>query len=137
MVLAREELGMVRSSVAQFDGTVSAPGEARRFATSTLRPDASAAQLGDIAMIVSELVTNAVRAGAQSIEVSITLDNGEVRIEVTDTVAGWPTLREASADDATGRGLPLVAAIAQSWGVDPNDPTGKHVWATLQLAHAS
>jgi anti-sigma regulatory factor (Ser/Thr protein kinase) len=128
---------MARSSVATFDGTVNAPALARRFATTTLQPDASATQLGDIAMIVSELVTNAVRAGAQSIEVSLTLTNSVLRIEVTDTAPGWPTVRSANADDATGRGLPLVAAIAQQWGVDPHQPTGKHVWATLHLADAS
>jgi anti-sigma regulatory factor (Ser/Thr protein kinase) len=128
---------MARHSTARFDGTVHAPALARSFVKDELRPAASASQLGDIAMIVSELVTNAVRAGAESIEVSVTLDDGEVRIEVTDSVEGWPTVREAAEDEGTGRGLPLVAAIAERWGVDPNDPTGKHVWATVQLAHAS
>jgi anti-sigma regulatory factor (Ser/Thr protein kinase) len=132
-----ERTTMVRSSTAQFDGTVNAPAQARRFAISTLRPVASAAQLSDIAMIVSELVTNAVRAGADVIDVAVTLTDGELRIEVTDGVGGWPTVRDADIEDATGRGLPLVAAIAERWGVDRNDPTGKHVWATLQLAHAS
>lgn len=128
---------MARSSAAQFAGNVHAPAQARRFATNTLPPRTTSATLTDVATIVSELVTNAVRAGAVSITVTLTLGPSRLRIQVTDAAAGWPTLRDARLDDVTGRGLALVAAIADEWGVDPADPTGKHVWATVPLAQAS
>jgi anti-sigma regulatory factor (Ser/Thr protein kinase) len=124
---------MARTSLAHFAGNVYAPADARRFAASRLPSDASPTRLADVAMVVSELVTNAVRAGAETIQLALTLDGRRVRIEVTDDVAGWPAMRDAGEEDVTGRGLPLVAALAERWGVEPNDPTGKHVWATLPL----
>lgn len=127
---------MARTATAEFSGNVHAPAQARAFASTALSAEVSPRQLGDVGLIVSELVTNAVRAGAAQITVRVSIDDGEVRIGVTDDVAGWPVIREAGDHDTTGRGLALVAALAQRWGVDPNDPSGKHVWATLHPARA-
>ena len=56
-----------------------------------------------------------------------------MRIEVTDDVAGWPRVRAASPDDPSGRGLQLVAALAEGWGVSRVRGGGKLVWATVRL----
>lgn len=124
---------MARSSTAQFDGSAHAPAQARRFAMATVQNDASPDQASDIAMVVSELVTNAVRAGATSVEVCLTVQEAAVRIEVSDAADGWPVQRAAQPFDESGRGLLLVDAIASRWGVDPQHPRGKRVWATLDL----
>lgn len=130
---------MAQSSLARLAGTLHAPAEARRFATAFLADHASgparisAAQVNAVATVVSELVTNSVRAGAQTILVQLVLGRARLRIEVTDDVAGWPRLRTPRPDDPTGRGLTLVAALADGWGVSPIPGPGKLVWATVAL----
>lgn len=127
---------MARSSLVRVTGNVHAPAEARRFAATFLAENLTAPLTSpshDLAMIVSELVTNSVRAGAETVAVQLTLSGNLLRIEVTDDVAGWPKVRTARADDATGRGLPLVDALADDWGVSRVPGTGKQVWATLRV----
>ncbi|SFL06767.1 hypothetical protein SAMN05216275_15115 [Streptosporangium canum] len=50
-----------------------------------------------------------------------------VRGEVTDRSAVWPALLSAGPDAEHGRGLAIVAAYADRWGVEPA-PEGKTVW---------
>lgn len=107
--------------------TESAPADARRFVDEVLTssPHRESAKL-----VASELVTNAVRHGgldAGSIDVAIHVIDG-VRLEVSqDAHSGFvPSLREPNIDDATGRGLMIVAAVSSDWGID--EVTGK-VWA--------
>lgn len=130
---------MAQNSLARLAGTVQAPAEARRFALAFLADHGSgsgrigAGPVLDVATVVSELVTNSVRAGAQTILVHLRLGAARLRIEVTDDVAGWPRMREPRPDDPTGRGLPLVAALSEGWGVSPVPGPGKLVWATVPL----
>ncbi|MFJ1996691.1 ATP-binding protein [Streptomyces asiaticus] len=84
------------------------------------------------ALIASELVTNAVKH-AQSNYIRVTVTRPEasrVRIGVVDKSKRHPVPRESSAEDESGRGLALVAALAEDWGTDPL-PWGKRVWAEL------
>ncbi|GHJ37387.1 ATP-binding protein [Streptomyces sp. TS71-3] len=82
--------------------------------------------------IVSELVANAWRhSRCRRIHVSVTRpDAGRVRIGVADASRERPVPRRAAADDVRGRGLALVAALADRWGTDPL-PCGKRVWGEL------
>jgi anti-sigma regulatory factor (Ser/Thr protein kinase) len=83
-------------------------------------------------LLLSELVTNAVRHSrvrGRRIEVRCTLDAGVLRVEVSDAGPGVPVARAAGADDESGRGLALVAALAADWGVLPRPHgIGKTVW---------
>lgn len=130
---------MTHSALARVAGNVHAPAEARRFVAAFVaehhEPHAAGSTVrgDDVAMIVSELVTNAVRAGGQTVLVQVTIAMRRLRIEVTDDVAGWPKLRATHPDDPTGRGLPLVAALADGWGVAAVPGTGKQVWAEVRL----
>lgn len=83
-------------------------------------------------LIVSELVSNAVQhARRESIRVVIDRPGaGRVRIGVVDFSRVPPMRRESGADGEHGRGLFLVAALAEDWGTDPL-PWGKRVWAEL------
>ncbi|MGW6459751.1 ATP-binding protein [Streptomyces sp. NPDC055078] len=92
--------------------------------------------LEDEALIVlSELLTNAVRHAyvpGRKIETRwLRMPGGGLRIEVHDTAGGRPVLTEPTADAPGGRGLPLVAALAQRWGVAEREGPGKAVWAEL------
>ncbi len=130
---------MAQSTLATLAGDVHAPAHARRFAAQFLadhaprRAGLASDPANDVATVISELVTNSVRAGAHTIRVQLSVDAARVRIEVTDDVPGWPRIRESSPNDPGGRGLPLVAALAEGWGVSRVPGRGKLVWATVRL----
>ncbi|MEU2565832.1 ATP-binding protein [Streptomyces althioticus] len=92
-----------------------------------------------LTLITAELTANAVRHGhvpGRDFHVQLTLTEGTFRIEVTDTRAEkQPPVASSSATDSlseSGRGLLLVAALADDWGVSPRKAApGKTVWAEL------
>ncbi|MFG2191420.1 ATP-binding protein [Streptomyces sp. NPDC048639] len=51
-----------------------------------------------------------------------------VRVEVSDGSPEKPCVRDAAALDEGGRGLALLAAVVDDWGVDPAGDGGKTVW---------
>jgi serine phosphatase RsbU (regulator of sigma subunit)/anti-sigma regulatory factor (Ser/Thr protein kinase) len=91
--------------------------------------------LGEIAftteLILSELITNAIRYGTEPIAVRLLRDRTLI-CEVSDGSSTSPRLRRAQATDEGGRGLFLVAQLAQSWGTRYT-PTGKVIWAEQSL----
>jgi serine/threonine-protein kinase RsbW len=87
------------------------------------------------ALIVSELVTNAiVHSGSQIISCVLRLGSGLLRIEVTDQGVGTaePAVRMPADDDVSGRGLLLVSAVSEEWGVSSAIPGGRTVWAVVR-----
>ncbi|MER7664521.1 MULTISPECIES: ATP-binding protein [unclassified Streptomyces] len=86
----------------------------------------------DGALIVSELVANAVRhARRESIRVVIDRPGAaRVRIGVVDFSKVPPVRKVPGPDDEGGRGLALVTELAEDWGTDLL-PWGKQVWAEL------
>ncbi|MFE2940531.1 ATP-binding protein [Streptomyces sp. NPDC059255] len=88
------------------------------------------------ALLLSELVTNALRHGSPpGREIAVTLYHAEglLRVEVEDAGDRLPRPRVPGADDECGRGLALVAALADDWGVAPRRGPGKRVWALLKV----
>ncbi|WP_354380545.1 ATP-binding protein [Streptomyces sp. PvR034] len=89
-------------------------------------------------LVVAELAANAVTHGrvpGRRFRLLLTLYGGVLRIEVVDTRGDRvPGLRDPGEDGEAGRGLVLVAAIADRWGVDPGPPPCKVVWAELDAA---
>ena len=82
----------------------------------------------DAALAVSELVTNAVVHAGGPITVSAAYLDSTLRVEVHDTErAPPPSARKAPASQKTGRGLHLVALLADRWSVTPT-PGGKTIW---------
>ncbi|MEU6525775.1 SpoIIE family protein phosphatase [Streptomyces sp. NPDC046924] len=78
-------------------------------------------------LILSELVTNAIRYGGGPIEVRMLRDR-QLICEVFDSSSTSPHLRYATMTDEGGRGLFLVAQLAERWGTRYL-PTGKVIWA--------
>jgi serine phosphatase RsbU (regulator of sigma subunit) len=104
---------------------------ARRFAVTALA-DHPQALIDDAALIVTELLTNAVLHGEPPVTLRVRHSDDRVRVEVEDTGRKMPVAVRHSADAMTGRGLPLVAALSASWGVDAaQSGAGKSVWAEL------
>lgn len=99
-------------------GDLHAPAAARRFVTNGLRAalsSAPSALCDDLALIVSELVTNSVRADARVVDVELRVEDDRVEVQVTDDAAGWPTRQAAAVDSQVGRGLDIVDQLADSW----------------------
>jgi anti-sigma regulatory factor (Ser/Thr protein kinase) len=89
--------------------------------------------LEDAALIASELITNAVRAGCGRTRLEVAADDQQIRIAVIDDAPGVPTIFEPSAGDDHGRGLHIVAEVAAQWGVRRVGDS-KEVWAALPFA---
>ncbi|MEU4212121.1 ATP-binding protein [Streptomyces sp. NPDC026206] len=91
------------------------------------------------ALLLSELLTNACKharvSPGREVHVLCIVAGGKLRIEVSDAGDGVPRLCGASAGDEAGRGLRLVAALADAWGFCPRPHgIGKTVWCELALA---
>ncbi|QHF96210.1 MULTISPECIES: ATP-binding protein [Streptomyces] len=88
----------------------------------------------DGAVIVSELVTNAVQhARGESVRVMVQhAGRGTVRVAVADLSRARPVEREAGHGDEDGRGLLMVMGLAADWGTDERR-WGKIVWADLEV----
>ncbi|MER5689950.1 SpoIIE family protein phosphatase [Streptomyces sp. NPDC002205] len=82
-------------------------------------------------LVVSELVTNAVRYGRDPIQLRLIRQEALI-CEVSDGSNTAPHLRRARIFDEGGRGLFIVAQIAECWGTRQR-PTGKTIWAEIAL----
>ncbi|MFD3625905.1 ATP-binding protein [Streptomyces sp. NPDC058698] len=94
---------------------------------------------GDLAatasLLAAELTANAVlhgRVRGRAARLVVTLDATAVRVEVTDARGERLPAKSPSEDGESGRGLLLVEALADDWGVRPHPPGGKTVWAALR-----
>lgn len=83
-------------------------------------------------LVVSELVTNAIRYGTPPIQLRLILDQVLI-CEVSDGNSAAPHVRHPRASDEGGRGLLLVAQLAKRWGTRLT-PGGKTIWAEQPLA---
>lgn len=99
-------------------------------------------QLGDVRLLVSELVTNALRhadlRAEDSIWLKVRVDDALVRVEVSDPGPGFELRgRAEDSDTVDGWGLYLVATLADRWGVDRDDRKATQVWFELDRAAAA
>ncbi|HEX3691582.1 MAG TPA: ATP-binding protein [Solirubrobacteraceae bacterium] len=108
---------------------------ARRFATDALT-GSPASMVDAVELMVSELATNCIRHERTSFHITILGSTQEIRVEVTDSGLGTPTMRSPGPDEPSGRGLQIVDMLSDTWGVEPEDPSGKTVWFTMPAATA-
>lgn len=118
---------------ASFPRTTTAPADARAFVVATLTAWGLPGVVDDVRLSVSELVANALaHADGPLIGVRLIVGGGRVRLEVRDGGGGRPIRRSPDAKATRGRGLLLVSAVADGWGVR-TEPTGKAVWADFRI----
>ena len=121
---------------ATFELAPEAASRARAVVNQELGRAVSARVLEDATLLVSELVTNAVRhaprAGPLEIELRLKVDTERIRVVVSDPGAGFVVApRMPTASGSSGWGLYLVDRIADRWGVITRD--GSEVWFEIDV----
>ncbi|MDQ0988937.1 SpoIIE family protein phosphatase [Streptomyces sp. V3I7] len=114
------------------DGDPSVVGRARKHADDQLRAWGLEDATFVTELVVSELVTNAIRYGRAPIQLRLIHQNKTLICEVFDSSSTSPHMRRAQTFDEGGRGLLLIAQLARSWGTR-HDRIGKTVWAEFPL----
>ncbi|MDA0139623.1 ATP-binding protein [Solirubrobacter deserti] len=106
--------------------------QARTTLCEAMAQDLRDTEVETVKLLISELVTNAVRHGDGREPVEVHAHwNAEVRVEVSDRGRGFaPDPRIRPFDDPGGYGLFLVGALADRWGVETDE--GTTVWFVLQ-----
>lgn len=125
-----------RALAIALDADADAPTRARRAVAEALhdwRPDRRDAMM----LVVSELVTNAVRHGScdrrDRVALTVRRHEGATRVEVTDSAARGSAVEEVERTGAaqrSGWGLPIVAELTDRWGVE-RGPGRTCVWCEI------
>jgi len=125
-------------------GDLLAAGVARHFTRTTLQGWDMGDLVDNVELIVSEMLSNAIRhglTGARDLPITPNLvglgllrRGGTVLCAVSDPSSDIPVVREADAFAESGRGLHLIDSLSASWGWTPPNRAGKAVWATVSAA---
>lgn len=106
---------------------------ARDFLSEQLTGRCPADAVETALLLVSELVTNAVRYGEEPITLEVRPSSAEgLRVTVGDANPAPPLVRPGLLEDTGGRGLHLLEALSDSWGHEQRGH-GKEVWFTLSM----
>lgn len=110
----------------------SSPRRARQFVDQVLHQWQRDGSIDRLALIASELVTNAVRHAKTDITIELSSEEELLRLEVVDHGDERPVFLENDPETPGGLGLPIVEALASSWGVTSRNDGGKGVWAEVR-----
>ena len=109
-------------------------GEGRRFVGRTLREwQVEEARIEPVQLVATELLANAIVHAASAPVLSLIADGADLVLRVADESPAPPVAQKVTIDAAGGRGLLMVEALGDCWGVDPS-PTGKVVWVAFKDA---
>jgi anti-sigma regulatory factor (Ser/Thr protein kinase) len=125
-------MGAQRHASVALPAATTAPRDARRFTVETLQTWGVDGMKEEAELIVSELVTNALRHASSPSRVALSATDSCLRIEVADDGPGSAVRRQAVPEDTSGRGLMLVEAMADRWG-SHHDGHEHVVWCELAL----
>ena len=106
---------------------------ARHLQQDVLRAWGSPHDLDDAALLVTELVANVIDhvGGEAAFTLEVTLSGEWLRIGVVDGSGVRPVIRELDSENPRGRGMRLVAALADQWGAEDHRG-GKRVWLDVR-----
>ncbi|MGW0577544.1 ATP-binding protein [Streptomyces sp. NPDC002920] len=126
----------LRSDERSFGSCPAAAAAARQFVTGAVAHWGITERSDDIQLCVSEMSTNAVVHAASQSGFTLRLLAWArfLRVEVEDHGAGLPVQRAARLEGTSGRGLLLVEALSDDWGV-VDGQGGKTVWCDFRLKH--
>jgi anti-sigma regulatory factor (Ser/Thr protein kinase) len=108
----------------------------QRIGDDLARRGVSAESIDEVTLVATELIGNAVRhtaaIDAAGLGVDWTLDGGGVTVQVADPSSAPPVRRRPDPTQPGGRGLCIVDALCDDWGVQRLG-SGKQVWAHVQV----
>lgn len=107
----------------------------RRITAARLRHCGLEPLIDEVAIIVSELLTNAVlHSGTTEIALSLSIRNGHLRVTVSDGMQGGATRKDVDENAESGRGLILVEAfVAERGGAWGTSDDGATTWCDLSI----
>jgi anti-sigma regulatory factor (Ser/Thr protein kinase) len=117
-------------------------GAAREFSLATMRRWGVADRVDDIGIVVSELLTNALRHGVQDtaaaprrwpLRLGLAQPGRYVLCAVADPGRGLPVPKEPDYLAESGRGLHVIGALSDTWGCTTPTGAGKVVWAMFAV----
>jgi anti-sigma regulatory factor (Ser/Thr protein kinase) len=116
---------------------VSLPADARSVAAArrllrTALNGHQPAAVEDAILMISELVTNAVRHTRDVLLVLVTIHDDTLRVDVSDDNPTVPVTPDPEHDATSGRGLRIVQALADHWGITPT-ADGKTIWFEINV----
>jgi anti-sigma regulatory factor (Ser/Thr protein kinase) len=114
----------------QLPTTGRAASTARRLTRTRLEEWGMAERIDVAELLVSELVTNALRHAPGPVRLTLSTFGDVLRCEVADAGNAMPQMQAATEEDEGGRGLRLIDSLACCWGGRPT-PEGKVVWFEL------
>ena len=141
-VLAQRKVVMSDDALTAHTDLAGTPHSAplgRLFVREHLRRRLAAEVLVTAELLTTELITNAVRHAGTSIHLGVTCDADNLLVTIEDHSPVAPVERQAIADDVTvsGRGLRVIAALADDFGWSPlPGGSGKVTWFALALTQA-
>jgi serine phosphatase RsbU (regulator of sigma subunit) len=132
----RDDIAVLLARLSRIDGSQLAtwvlPGEltsareARTLVSEPLEKWGLVSMVPTTQLLVSELVTNAIRYTRGPVTLRLLLERA-LTCEIADSSPALPRMRYAARDDESGRGLQIVSQLSQRWGAR-RTPVGKVVW---------
>lgn len=121
-----------RDARIDLDWSPDGPRVARAFLSDALVAWDQERHADTAALLVSELVTNAIVHARSSVQLRVAMLDSTIRVEVHDHGGEAPHLVESDPGEPGGYGLPLVNSLADEWGCELIDGDGKRVWFELE-----
>jgi anti-sigma regulatory factor (Ser/Thr protein kinase) len=103
-------------------------GDLRRWARSWMERQQSDADPDSVVLALTELVSNAVRHGADPVDLELSADGRCLLLQVSDRSDDLPRQIRGNHSWSGGRGMILLDALASRWGVQYRKSVGKTVW---------
>lgn len=124
-------MGPTREAALQLSSEVSSLGKGRRFVADKLRLwGVEEERVEPVMLVANELIANAIVHARSAPLVRLEQSGSALLLRVSDGSPDLPVARPVTLDRHGGRGLLLVEALADRWGIDANS-SGKTVWATF------
>jgi anti-sigma regulatory factor (Ser/Thr protein kinase) len=135
LLLARLPAAPLAVATTDLPAVPSSVPEARVFVGRVLSSWDTTYRANDAQLLASEILTNAVLHAEGPLHLHMRRNTTELAVEISDRSPHLPHPRLADVEDESGRGLLLVDALADNWGVRPTEE-GKTTWFTLSLSKA-
>jgi anti-sigma regulatory factor (Ser/Thr protein kinase) len=101
---------------------------ARTFAADAVAHWGVAVDIAAVKLATTEIVTNALVHAYGEVALTVRFDHDMLRVEVTDASPQLPVVHDPAPMSISGRGMAIVEAVTDKWGVEMVPDGGKVVW---------